>query len=206
MCIRDSPKTPKPQCGCSREVCAANTRIFYKTKHTDSADSIIQMLARKFTLAACSASRFFSGRPFKILGLQQIAIGSLDKAGLQKFWNEVMGLEKVKSFKSEKENVDEDVHVMGKGIAKVELDLMTPLNPDRSPKVHVPPLNHIGLWVDDLNECALYLQTRGIKTVGGIRKGASGHNITFIHPKSACSVLIELVQAPRELIDQFNKL
>jgi lactoylglutathione lyase len=33
-------------------------------------------------------------------------------------------------------------------------------------------------------------------TPGGIRKGAAGHDVCFIHPKSAEGVLIELVQAP----------
>ena len=28
---------------------------------------------------------------------------------------------------------------------------------------------------------------------GGIRKGASGHDVAFVHPKSACGVLLELV-------------
>ena len=42
---------------------------------------------------------------------------------------------------------------------------------------------------------------------GGIRKGAAGHDITFIHPKGneqfpLCGegVLIELVQAPAEVV------
>jgi lactoylglutathione lyase len=42
---------------------------------------------------------------------------------------------------------------------------------------------------------------------GGIRKGAAGHDIIFIHPKSSEEfpfggegVLIELVQAPLEVI------
>ncbi len=118
-----------------------------------------------------------------------------------------MGLKKVNSFKSEKENVDEDVMEVGKGIlGKVEVDLMTPMDAEKSPKVHVPPLNHIGLWVDDLPKCVEHLESislslmpileNGIKIVGGIRKGASGFDVTFVHPKSACGVLLELVQAP----------
>ena len=62
---------------------------------------------------------------------------------------------------------------------------MSPIDPKKSPKVHIPALNHIGLWIDDLPNCVAYLQSQGIKTVGGIRKGASGYDITFIHPKSA---------------------
>jgi lactoylglutathione lyase len=44
-------------------------------------------------------------------------------------------------------------------------------------------------------------------TPGGIRKGASGHDVCFIHPKPSADaplsgedVLIELVQAPPERI------
>ena len=47
-------------------------------------------------------------------------------------------------------------------------------------------------------------------TPGGIRKGATGHNICFVHPKGngelpigGEGVLIELVQAPQEVIDAF---
>ena len=90
-------------------------------------------------------------RPFRVLGLQQVAIGSVDKAPLSAFWGDIMGLKKVHSFKSEKENVDEDVMEIGKGVlGKVEVDLMTPIDPEKSPKVHIPALNHIGLWIDDL--------------------------------------------------------
>ena len=91
---------------------------------------------------------------------------------------------------------------------------MTPLDPEKSPKVHIPPLNHIGLWVDDLPKCVEYLECicifyltnieNGIKIVGGIRKGASGFDVTFVHPKSACGVLLELVQAPNEVIEAYK--
>jgi lactoylglutathione lyase len=140
----------------------------------------------------------------------------LNKGDLQKFWGDVLGLTKVTSFKSEKENVDEDVMECGRGIlGKVEVDLMTPLDPEKSPKVHIPPLNHVGLWVDDLPKCVEHLESililqlltfieNGIKIVGGIRKGASGYDVTFIHPKSACGVLLELVQAPKEVIEAYN--
>ena len=92
-----------------------------------------------------------------------------------------MGLKKVHSFKSEKENVDEDVMEVGKGkLGMVEVDLMTPINPDKSPKVHIPALNHIGLWIDDLPKCVEYLGKNNVKVIGGIRKGASGYELLKI--------------------------
>ncbi|EOQ90608.1 glyoxalase family protein [Leptospira yanagawae serovar Saopaulo str. Sao Paulo = ATCC 700523] len=147
-------------------------------------------------------------RPFKVLGIQQVAIGGESKEKLSKFWVEVMGLTKVSDYKSEKENVDEDILSMGNGPYKVEIDLMQPIDPNKSPKVHDPKLNHIGLWIDKLEECVEYLTKQGVRfTPGGIRKGAAGYNVCFIHPKGneefpLCSegVLVELVQAPEDVI------
>ena len=50
---------------------------------------------------------------------------------------------------------------------------MAPIDPEKSPKVHIPSLNHIGLWIDDLPKAVAYLTEKGVKfTPGGIRKGA----------------------------------
>ena len=95
---------------------------------------------------------------------------------------------------------------VGKGLlGTIEIDLMAPLDPEKSPKVHIPALNHIGLWVDNLENAVEYCQKNDIKVVGGIRPGASGYNVTFLHPKSACGILLELVQAPKEVIDEYDK-
>lgn len=149
-----------------------------------------------------------SQRPFKILGLQQVAIGGAQKQTLRALWVDLLGLEPTGSYRSEAENVDEDILALGSGALTVEVDLMQPLNADRKPAVDKPPLNHIGLWVDDLPAAVSWLESRGVRfTPGGIRQGASGHDICFIHPKGnedaplgGQGVLIELVQAPREVI------
>lgn len=147
-------------------------------------------------------------RPFKILGIQQVAIGGESKDKLSHFWTEIMGLTKTGDFKSERENVDEDILRIGNGPYAVEVDIMQPIDPNKSPKVHDPKLNHIGLWVDDLKAAVDWMTEQKVRfTPGGIRKGASGFDVCFIHPKgnadfplSAEGVLIELVQAPEEVI------
>ena len=149
-----------------------------------------------------------STRPFKVLGIQQIAIGGLDKTRLQKLWVEMLGLEITGTFKSERENVDEDICAMGSGPFKVEVDLMQPLDPEKKPAVHATPLNHIGLWIDKLPEAVAWLTAQGVRFApGGIRQGAAGFDITFLHPKandefpiSGEGVLIELVQAPQAVV------
>ena len=147
-------------------------------------------------------------RPFKVLGIQQIAIGGSDKKRLQTLWVDMLGLEVTGTFQSEKENVDEDICAMGTGPYKVEVDLMQPMDPDKKPAVHTTPLNHVGLWIDNLPVAVEWLTAKGVRfAAGGIRKGAAGHDITFLHPKSndefpiaGEGVLIELVQAPPEVV------
>ena len=148
-------------------------------------------------------------RPFKVLGIQQIAVGGSDKNNLRKLWIEMLGLSITGNFRSESENVDEDIAVIGTGPLKVEVDLMQPLNSDSKPRVDIPPLNHVGLWIDDLPAAVEWLTARGVRFApGGIRKGASGYDICFLHPKAneefpiaGEGVLIELVQAPDEVCE-----
>ena len=147
-------------------------------------------------------------KPFKILGIQQVAIGGPDKNKLKTLWVDMFGLEVTGTFKSERENVDEDICAMGKGVHKVEVDLMQPIDLEKKPAVHTTPLNHIGLWVDNLPVAVEWLAANGVRFApGGIRKGAAGYDITFLHPKGneefpigGEGVLIELVQAPPEVI------
>ncbi len=147
-------------------------------------------------------------RPFRILGLQQVAIGGPDKSALRSLWVDLLGIPAESSYRSEAENVDEDIL----RLAGVEIDLMQPIDPGKRPKVHEPALNHIGLWVDDLAAAVEWLTEQGVRfTPGGIRKGAAGHDVCFIHPKGSDEhprggegVLIELVEAPAELIREIE--
>jgi lactoylglutathione lyase len=147
-------------------------------------------------------------KPFRILGLQQVAIGGPDKQRLKSLWVDMFGLTVKSSFVSERENVDEDICALGIGAHAVEVDLMQPIDLDKKPAVHTTPLNHVGLWVDDLPKAVAWMTAHGVRFApGGIRKGAAGFDICFIHPKGneefpvgGEGVLIELVQAPAEVI------
>jgi lactoylglutathione lyase len=147
-------------------------------------------------------------KPFKILGIQQIAIGGPDKGKLKSLWVDMFGLQVKSTFVSERENVDEDICALGQGPTAVEVDLMQPLDIEKKPAVHATPLNHVGLWVDDLPKAVEWMTANGVRFApGGIRKGAAGYDICFIHPKGndefpvgGEGVLIELVQAPPEVV------
>jgi lactoylglutathione lyase len=143
-------------------------------------------------------------RPFRILGIQQIAVGGPDRTRLATLWVDLLGLKREGTFSSVAENVDEEILSVGEGLLRAEVDLMQPIDPEKKPRVHEPPLNHVGLWVDDLAAAVAWLSAKGVRfTPGGIRKGAAGYDVCFIHPKGneafpLCGegVLIELVQAP----------
>ena len=77
-----------------------------------------------------------SDKPFRILGLQQIAIGGTDKQRLKALWVDLLGLAVKGNYVSERENVDEDICALGSGPAAIEVDLMQPLDPDKRPAVH----------------------------------------------------------------------
>jgi lactoylglutathione lyase len=147
-------------------------------------------------------------RPFKVLGVQQIAIGGTNKSRMRTLWIDMLGLSWTGHFRSSSENVNEDICAIGQGVHKVEVDLMEPIDPNGRPAVHTTPLNHIGLWIDDLPKAVQWLTEQGVRfAAGGIRKGAAGYDICFLHPKAndqfpiaGEGVLIELVQAPPEVI------
>ena len=153
-------------------------------------------------------------RPFKVLGIQQIAIGGASKQKLRSLWVDMLGLQVTGHFVSERENVDEDICTMGSGPFKVEVDLMQPIDPDKKPAVQTTPLNHVGLWIDDLPRAVKWLSGQGVRMApGGIRPGAAGYDICFLHPKAneafpiaGEGVLIELVQAPPEVVAAFAAL
>jgi lactoylglutathione lyase len=148
-------------------------------------------------------------RPFVVLGIQQVAIGAADKRDLTRLWVDILGLAPGGSYRSAAENVDEDIVSFAAGRQHCEIDLMQPVDPSIKPRVDEPALNHIGLWVDDLAAAYDWLSARGVRfAAGGIRKGAAGHDVCFVHPRGDAQspvggegVLIELVQAPAAVVD-----
>ena len=146
-----------------------------------------------------------------------MAIGSLSLPSLSSLWCDTLGLSLHSTFESQRENVTEHILTLGPHPASpftIELDLMQPLDPTATPAPHSPPLNHIGLWVDDLRAAVQWMEGEGRVRLapGGVRRGASGYDICFIHPKSdekrgrrgGEGVLIELVQAPQHVIEAFE--
>ena len=56
-------------------------------------------------------------------------------------------------------------------------------------------VHHIALRVKDIEETMHVLKEKGLESIDAIpRKGAHGSKIVFLHPKSTCGALIELVE------------
>ncbi|NRO99005.1 VOC family protein [Paraburkholderia sp. NMBU_R16] len=148
-------------------------------------------------------------KPFRILGIHHVAIGAANKERLLPLWTDILGARVDHTHTSAAENVSEDICVLGRASHGVEIHLMEPVDSGKKSNVASLALHHIGLWVDDLSSAVSWMQTRGVRIApGGIRKGASGHDICFIHPKAnddfpvaGEGALIELVQAPPDIVN-----
>lgn len=59
-------------------------------------------------------------------------------------------------------------------------------------------IHHLAITADDIEKDVERASSNGAKILGGIRSGSYGRKITFIHPKSANGVLMEICQAPQK--------
>ncbi len=154
-----------------------------------------------------------STRPFKVLGIQQVAMAAEQAAPLVKFWADILELGPSNcTIVFNPENVRTELFDLGKGSAATILSLIEPINPKAKPNIAKKALHHVGLWVDDLEKCVEYLSGNGVRIIPQengklIRQGAMGWNVAFIHPSpntqfpvSGSGVLIQLVQAPQSMI------
>ena len=152
-------------------------------------------------------------KPFRILGIQQIAIGGPDKQRLQALWVDMLGLAVTGNFVSERENVDEDICALGSGAVqgRGRPDAAARSRQEAGGARHAAePRRPVGRRPAAAVE---WLTAQGVRFApGGIRKGAAGHDICFIHPKGndefpigGEGVLIELVQAPPEVVQALSR-
>ena len=99
-----------------------------RSKHTCLARSVMGQSYRYLSSSP-------TDRPFEILGIQQVAIGSANKTSLDALWNGIFGFEPSATKRLEAENVQEDILKVGTAPFEVEVDLMVPIDENKSPKV-----------------------------------------------------------------------
>jgi len=81
------------------------------------------------------------------------------------------------------------------------LELLEPLAPDttvgRFLSRNGPGLHHIAYRVPNLTQALSRLKDHGVQLIDEApRLGARGHQVAFLHPRSAGGILVELVEAP----------
>ena len=129
--------------------------------------------------------------------VDHIAIVVNDLEGALSFWRDALGLE-----------LDQvrDVPEQGSQVAFLpagdsEIELVRPTDADsgiaRYLQKRGPGMHHICLEVDEIETILADLKAKGIRLINETpRSGSGGRQYAFIHPESACGVLVELYQLP----------
>ena len=124
-------------------------------------------------------------RPFKILGLMEVAFAGMKKEEINWFWKDIMGLTYIRETKFEVQNLQEHIYSSGTLNSRLEIDLISTIKEMEGKNQVTSPFNHIGLWVDDLLKFVNYLKLKNINTIGGINKSPEGYDVVFINPISS---------------------
>jgi len=134
--------------------------------------------------------------PFKILGVEHIAIAVSNIKTSTNFFNSLLGLNHITTEKIKNQKVS--THIFDSKNSKIELlDAIS----DNSPianflKKRGEGIHHIAFKVDKLQIALNYLKNNGISLIDETPQiGAEGLMIAFLHPKSTNGVLVELCQS-----------
>jgi methylmalonyl-CoA epimerase len=97
---------------------------------------------------------------------------------------------------------DQSVEVVFVGSGPVILELLEPTDPvcavARFLAKRGPGLHHLAYRVPDLDAALARLSAAGVELIDSTpRRGARGHRVAFLHPRSCGGVLLELVEVPR---------
>jgi len=136
--------------------------------------------------------------PFKVLGIEHIALAVKDVETPSNLFGSLLGIEHTSSEKITDQKVN--THIFDTTQGKIELlDALSGDSPisqfleNRGEGIH-----HIAFKVDKLQPALDYLKSNGIQLIDkSPRVGAEGLLIAFLHPKSTHGVLVELCQSPK---------
>jgi methylmalonyl-CoA epimerase len=124
-----------------------------------------------------------------------IAVRSIDEA--LKVYRDVLGI----SVKEIEEMPNQKLAMLPVGASAVEL--LEATSPDAAVAKFIESrgegLHHMAFRVDDIDKALADAKAAGLRLIDETpRTGAGGSRIAFLHPKSACGVLIELVERKTE--------
>ncbi len=128
-----------------------------------------------------------------------IAVENIDQA--IKFYQEVLGM-KLVHFEVLEDRGIKVAFLTGQN-GDTAIELMEPINHNdinntvaKFLKNRGQGLHHIAIKVNDIQKSLEELSSKGLQLIDTKpRKGARGHLVAFIHPKSVMGTLLELVQS-----------
>jgi methylmalonyl-CoA/ethylmalonyl-CoA epimerase len=120
-----------------------------------------------------------------------VAVRSLRESA--KFYRDLLGLE----FGGEEEVASEGVRVAFLQAGEPRIELLEPLDEGSAVARHIQKrgegIHHVCFEVEDLDGAVRDLREGGARLVDpGIRRGAEGSRVAFVHPRSSGGVLVEL--------------
>jgi methylmalonyl-CoA/ethylmalonyl-CoA epimerase len=130
--------------------------------------------------------------------IDHIAIVVDDLEGALRFWRDALGLEldRVQDVPGQ----SSQVAFLPAGDSEIEL--VRPTAEDSGVALYLqkrgPGMHHLCLEVEEIEAVLADLKARGIRLINeSPQSGAGGRQYAFIHPESACGVLVELYQLPQ---------
>ena len=111
------------------------------------------------------------------------------------FWTDALGLR----LQGREHVAAEGVDVVFLPAGESRIELLEPTRADSAIARHLDRrgegLHHVTFAVSDLDAVLARLAGNGVAAVGeGARRGAGGHRVAFLHPRSTGGVLVELVE------------
>lgn len=129
-----------------------------------------------------------------------IAVKSIEEAA--KFYKGILGLE-IKGIEVVEEQKVKTAFIP---IGDSEVELLESTSDDGPIAKFIEKrgegIQHIALQVDDIEKTLEELKQKGVKLIDEVpRYGAGGAKIAFVHPKTACGVLMELCERKHHKLD-----
>jgi methylmalonyl-CoA/ethylmalonyl-CoA epimerase len=127
--------------------------------------------------------------------INHVAIVVEDMENALSFWRDALGLElhELRDVPTEKSQV------AFMPVAGDEIELVMPTTEDSGIAKYLAKrgqgMHHLCLEVDDITGMMAQLKAKGVRLINEEpRTSADGRKYAFIHPESACGVLVELYQ------------
>lgn len=126
-----------------------------------------------------------------------IAVKSIEEA--LPYYEQVLGL---KCYNIE-EVADQKVKTAFFMVGQTKIELLEPTSEESAVAKFIEKkgegIHHIAFAVPSVAEALAEVEAKGVKLIDKApRGGAEGLNISFLHPKSTCSVLTELCEHPEK--------